>query len=410
MTLVQKKPAGVDADEGGRSGRARRILLLAARVVFTLAVVVAVVYATASQWAEVHAYLLGLAWPSVLLSLVMVLIGIAAATMGWRAALAAIGPRIPVRTAGQVYLIGLMAKYLPGSVWAFVLQMELGKRAKLTRSRPLLASLVLTGIGTTVSLAMGLFALPALREVSGVLALAVVILVPVALVCAHPKILTWLLRRVMIIGRRPVEVPPISWRGLAPVVGWSLVTGLSFGVHLWLLASAGATPGAGGIFRCIGAIALGLTLGMLAFLAPSGLGVREAIVVAALVPYTTSGAALGMALASRMIFTIADLIAAGAAGASSMKLRRLIPARSWAPGTGTAAGGAGPGHRQPGPAGRHPELSSTGLSSSPGRAPGGRAGSTRAPAWRRWPRSAGRGSSPAGPPGARAPRPAPGSR
>jgi uncharacterized membrane protein YbhN (UPF0104 family) len=73
-----------------------------------------------------------------------------------------------------------------------------------------------------------------------------------------------------------------------------------------------------------------MTTGMFAFLSPSGLGVREAVLVAAMVPVLASaggvGAATGIALASRLIFTIADLLGAGVAALIAVRQLRQQPA------------------------------------------------------------------------------------
>ena len=108
-----------------------------------------------SQWAGVRAYVATLAWPFVALSAVTGLLAVSAATMTWRSALAGVGHAVPPNTAANVYLGGVLAKYIPGSVWAFVLQMELGKRARLPRSAVLLASQVQAGIDSTVALVLG---------------------------------------------------------------------------------------------------------------------------------------------------------------------------------------------------------------------------------------------------------------
>ena len=65
-----------------------------------------------------------------------------------------------------------------------------------------------------------------------------------------------------------------------------------------------------------------MTAGLLAVASPSGLGVREAVLVAALSPFVGVGTALGVALASRLILTVADVLAAGAAAWSARGLRR----------------------------------------------------------------------------------------
>jgi hypothetical protein len=302
--------------------RRRRALALAARIVFTVAILVAVGYTTVSQWRAVRTTITSLAWPAVALSFALVLVGLAAQTMAFRAALGDVGHRVSPRTAGHIYLIGLLAKYLPGSAWTFVLQMELGRRVQIPRSRGLVASLVSLGLSTTAALLLGVLGLPVLFDVNALVTALVVACVPVAVVCAHPRVLTWLVQRMLALLRRPPLANPFTWRGVLATTGWSALAWAFFGVHLWLLASAGAAPGFGGLMRCVSAFALGLTAGILAFLSPSGLGVRETIITAALLPYLPYGVALGMALASRMIFTAADVTAAGVAAFSLLRWSR----------------------------------------------------------------------------------------
>jgi uncharacterized membrane protein YbhN (UPF0104 family) len=300
-----------DQDIQANPWRARA--LNTARLVFVVAVLAAVVYTVVKQWTQVRETFASLAWPSLALSLVMVLAGLGAQTLAWRAALADLGHRVPVRTAGQIYLIGLLAKYLPGSLWSFVLQMELGRRANVTRARAFLAGMVGLALSTTAALVLGAAALPVLFRAGGWITILLLTLAPISLVCAHPAVLTWLTQRFLRLTRRPPLDRPLRWRGVATVTGWSAVAWVCFGVHLWLLASTAAAPGLAGLVRCVGAFALALTAGIFAFLSPSGLGVREAIITAALLPYVPPGVALGIALASRVIFTIGDLLAAGLA-------------------------------------------------------------------------------------------------
>jgi hypothetical protein len=319
---VTAADTAVDETATVANPRLRKKLLTVARLIVTVLVLVAVVYTAAKQWRDVKGYLLDLPWQSAVLSLVMVLIGLAAGVMGWRAAAKDLGHEVSVPDAGQIYLIGLLGKYLPGSVWAYFLQMELGRRAGVPRSRAFLASIVLTGIGTTVALVFGIFGLPALLHVGGPAVVAVAVLVPISLVCAYPRVLTWLVQKFMRIVRRPALEEPITWKGVGAVAGWCSITWIAYGIHLWLLANSSSAPGFSGVLRSTGAFALGMTAGLFAFLVPSGLGVREAILVAALLPYVPAGVALGMALASRLIFVVGDLLAAGIAAIVGVRTTR----------------------------------------------------------------------------------------
>ncbi len=105
------------------------------------------------------------------------------------------------------------------------------------------------------------------------------------------------------------------------MVAWAL-----FGIHFWLLGVGIDGRGAPTITDAIGAFAIAMTAGLLAIAAPSGLGVREAVLVACLSPFMGVGAALGVALASRLVLTAADVLAAGVAGLSARRLRDARPA------------------------------------------------------------------------------------
>ncbi len=296
----------------------RRYLMMAARVLFTAVLIGFLVYTTIDQWSEVRATIRALAWPSIILSGVMVLVGLFAQTLAYRAALHDVGHNVTVRTTGQIYLIGLLGKYVPGSIWAFVLQMELGRRAKLQRPRVIVASLVLVGLSTVAALLLGLFGLPVLGDVDPAITVGIAVMVPVALVCSHPKVLTLLINVFLKLVKRAPLTEPFSWSAIGMIVLWSAAGWVFFGVHLWLLANAAAAPGIGGVFRCVGAIALAITAGIVAFLAPSGIGARESVIVAALAPYVPLGTATGIALASRLIFTVGELVAATIAALSGL--------------------------------------------------------------------------------------------
>ena len=68
-----------------------------------------------------------------------------------------------------------------------------------------------------------------------------------------------------------------------------------------------------------------MTAGVLFVVVPSGAGVREAIIVAALAPVMPAGQALGIAVVSRGLFIVSDLLTAG--GAAISGLRQVRSAR-----------------------------------------------------------------------------------
>jgi uncharacterized membrane protein YbhN (UPF0104 family) len=314
----------------------RRIVVAALKIGLALAIAGFMAYAVVTQWSQVRQTWLGLAWQSVVLSFVAIIAGMLANVMAWRASAKDLEHEVSFVASSRINFIGALGKYLPGSVWAYVMQMELGRRAGLPRARAFLASVITVGLGTTAALVLGALAVPSLLASAGDeeayakpvrFALYVMLgLLPVAIVCALPPVLTRLIQLLLRLLRRPPLAQPLTWSGVLRVVGWTAIGWTCFGVHLWLLANAQAAPGLGGLIRSIGAFAIAMTISLFAIFAPSGLGVREAVLVAALVPVlpapNAAGTALGIALASRILFVLADAVTAAAAGISMAVARR----------------------------------------------------------------------------------------
>jgi hypothetical protein len=131
-----------------------------------------------------------------------------------------------------------------------------------------------------------------------------------------------------LLRRAPLE-RPLSARGVGAAVGWALGMWGAYGVHLWLLLPPHGEGGGRELLLATGAYALAWTAGLLFVVAPAGAGVREVALVAALAPVLDSPAALAVAVLSRVLMTLGDLVWAGVAavlrprsGASAPKVPR----------------------------------------------------------------------------------------
>lgn len=300
----------------------RRWLMTGARVLVTLLILGAVGYALVSQWSDVSSTIRSIAPQSLVMALGAALAGIAANVFAGRDVLRGLGQPLRTVEAARILLVGQLGKYLPGSVWAFVLQTELAKKAGVPRAVGFAAALITVGIATATSLLVGLLGLPALLSVGGVVPWLVLALVPIAIACALPPVLSRLLTLVFWVLRRGRLTRQLSWSDTGRVAAWSLVAWFLFGTHLALLAGGVTGPGLDGWIRCIGAFAIAMTAGLVAVVAPSGIGVREGVMVAALSIYMPVGVALGLALTSRLIFTVADILAASVAALSGARALR----------------------------------------------------------------------------------------
>ena len=197
--------------------------------------------------------------------------------------------------------------------------MELGKRAGVPRGRAFTTSLAWVGLSLSTGLCVGVLGLPVLASAHRAEAWVMLALLPVAIVASLPPVLTRLVNLVLKLMRKGPLPKPLSWRGVLTACTWLVLAWVLFGIHLWLLANALGAPGLDGVTRCIGGFALAMAAGVVFIFAPSGAGVREALIVAALAPVMSTGEALGIAVVSRALFIGADVLTAGAAAASGLR-------------------------------------------------------------------------------------------
>ncbi len=298
-------------------------LLLVMRYVLLVAVVVFAVYYLVGQWAGVSQAISTISWLSLVVSFVFVLLGLTAGTLSWVSVLNGLGPRVPVARASQVMLVGQLGKYVPGSVWAYVMQMELGRQYGILRPRVLVTGLYAAGIGVVSSLILGSFALPVVVQGHTEL-LWLFLLLPIGLVCLHPRIMTTLASLVLKMFRRPPLDHRVTFAVIARAVGWSLASYIFYGLHLWILVNSLVDPSFGTLILLTGAVALGFTVGLFAFIFPSGVGVREAILIGAMTILLTVPQATAISLVSRLLFSASDILAAGIAMLFAVVLRRRL--------------------------------------------------------------------------------------
>jgi glycosyltransferase 2 family protein len=298
---------------------ARERLVAVVRPAVAVLVVAAVGYAVASQWGDVRRALTTLDWSSVALSLLACVAGSLASLMSWRTVLADEGYPLSPLVASRIFFVGQLGKYLPGSVFAVVLQMELGKRAGVPRGRAFTTGLAWVGLSLSTGLCVGMTAFPLLSSADHPGLWLLYVALPFAVVASTPPVLTRLVNLVLRLMRKGPLPQPLSWRGVLTACAWLVVTWAVLGLHLWLLADALGAPGFSGIFRCVGGLSLAITAGVLFVVVPSGAGVREALIVAALSPVMSTGEALGIAVVSRGLFIATDVLTAGLAALSGVR-------------------------------------------------------------------------------------------
>jgi hypothetical protein len=305
----------MDADHGDPGGlevgRGRRGPVFWVKVGFGVLVVAFGALFVARHWGSVSGALAEMGWAAVLGSVPLGAAGMVAGMLAWRALLADLGAPLRLRDAGHVFFLGQLGKYVPGSVWPIVAQVELSRELRVRREASVAAALLAVVLSVTCGLAVAAALLPlggtgALRQYRWV-ALAV----PFLVALLHPALIVGALGRLLrAAGRTPLQVRP-RVRGIARAAGWQALGWLLLGAHAYVLLLGLHVDAVRTLPLAVGGFALAYCLGVLVVPAPAGAGIRDAALAVALATAVASPQALAVALVSRFVLAVVDFGLAG---------------------------------------------------------------------------------------------------
>lgn len=234
--------------------------------------------------------------------------------LAWPATLRRAGFDVSWGTAAATFLVTQTAKFVPGAVWQHVGRVgtseRLGVPKRAVAGALLVEAAASVGAATFVGAATGTLAPLVLDDVGPAwrlleLAAGVAALVVVPLVGERAA--------TRVAGRRLLDR-----RGAALVVGWHTGVWLAYGLAAGLLAVGLDAP----LGPTVGAFALSWVAGFVVVGAPAGLGVREAVMVAALAPAAGADTALAVSVGSRVVWTAVQLGGAALALPHAARTRR----------------------------------------------------------------------------------------
>jgi glycosyltransferase 2 family protein len=277
------------------------------------------------DWNAISAQLetLNLWW--VVASLVVITVYYLVFILGWRIILHEFGNRITYRQAVTADVVSMLAKYVPGGVWAPAARVVMCRRYGLPPG-PVLASVGyeagLAAISGVIVFLLGLVFHPAvdlpvpLWSIIGFAALLVVAL--------HPRIYGPVCDRVLgRLGDAPIPRLPI--RIAIAIMGYYAFTWIVGGLStMCLIQAVEPISFQHQTLYIAGVGAIGAIVTVLAFFTPSGLGAREGVMYALLLPIATPSTALLVVTLSRIVITASELLIL--AGASGLHVRRTLAA------------------------------------------------------------------------------------
>jgi hypothetical protein len=203
----------------------------------------------------------------------------------------------------------MLAKYIPGGIWAPAARVVAARRAGVTDAALVTSSVLLeAGLSAVAGVIVFVVGLPFVDEVNAPLAPLLAFGVVLA-VLVQPRVFRPLAGKVLRRFGYTKELPNMHERTLTMLLVFYAGTWVLGGFALWLLLrSVGAHPEPGSIVYLGGVAAVGAIVAVLFVFAPSGIGVREASMYGLLLAVATPGQALGAVALNRVALTAVEVI------------------------------------------------------------------------------------------------------
>jgi uncharacterized membrane protein YbhN (UPF0104 family) len=251
---------------------------------------------------------------TVTIGVLAAVLGLMATMLSWRTIVSDLGSRLSLRSASRIFFAGQLGKYVPGSVWPVVMQMELGVQFNVPRAVSVAATMVQIGLTVGTGALLIILVLPfILRGAPEDIVYWLPALAVLLVVFLHPRFANPMLKTAF----KAVKIEwldyVLSGRSIVMASVWQMAAWILFAVPVIFLSRDLGSPDLRIVAVGLGAFTMSWIAGFLVVIAPAGAGVREGVMTAILSILISPAAALTVALVSRLIMTAADVLVGGAA-------------------------------------------------------------------------------------------------
>lgn len=279
------------------------------KIVFGVVAVALLAYTLALKWDSFVTAVSRLSFGVVLLAFVAAFVANLCNGLSWWQAYRGLGMRFPVVEALGVYWVSQIGKYIPGSVWPVLTQMEMAKERGYSRTRSFTGSVVGMIVPVVTSgVISALLLVTRTPEAMGTY-WYVLVAVPLGIIALLPPVLRWILGLLSRLTHKPLETDSLDGRGILYSVLWSLAVWGVYGIHSVLILDNLTFDQISPVLAT-GAFAMSWVAGFLFIPAPAGVGVREAVLILVLGAALVPDDAFAFAIISRVLLIAVDAFSA----------------------------------------------------------------------------------------------------
>jgi len=300
------------ADPGSETQEQRspQTALRVARYLLAGAAVVFVVLALVRSWDDVRAHEWTLRWEWLAVAVVVFLGYYIMQAGAWQLLLRAFGLHAPTAWAAASWGRSILARYVPGNVFMFVGRLLACQRRGLEARRVSAAMVYEQALAFCAALVTLGLLFPFWEYQRRLTALSL-LGIPLLLCLLHPRVFVPVADRVLRLVRREPLGAVLGFGRVLALLCYYVAAWFVGGAGCWALARGVTETGADLLPAMTVAFAFAYVAGMVAFVFPGGLGIREAVLAGALGGALGAGVALAWAVLLRLLLIAVELAFAG---------------------------------------------------------------------------------------------------
>ena len=265
---------------------------------------------------ELNSYQWGLKPSFLALSFLFLFANQTISSLAWKRVLLLFGAKLPLAQCFKIMFVSALGKYLPGKVWPYLGQMYLSRKAGIPRSVTLLSVLMLFGISSLVGLLTFVASLYLWGSFSAIqVSLLLLGSLAFILFILSPPVLNRLLGALALVSNRfrkgtipeDVMVRGDLW-DIAKIISIFAANWVVFGIALYLVSNSFYHLTVSQTIILCGVFAVSVISGIVSFLVPAGLGVREGVLSYLLSLFIPISAAIVISLVLRVWLILGELL------------------------------------------------------------------------------------------------------
>lgn len=275
-----------------------------------IVVLIAVIWVVWKNVSEISTYSFELKYSYFIASFVVIVINYLFCFLIWHWLTVSFGLHVPIVKAARGWFLSYLGKYVPGKIALLLVRMDAydgysSKKVAVATIVEYIIALVAACLVVLISILFSPDIVPDyIRWVAvlGTVSLLVVLYPPLL-----KKLVNWVLK---LIKKSPLHEVP-TFKSIIMFVGNYMIATLVAGLAFYLILNSLSPVNFKYYIIITGVYGIAGLAGLAAFFAPSGIGVREGVIILILPAFIPEPAVIVGAIAIRLITTVTELLLAG---------------------------------------------------------------------------------------------------